>query len=721
MADPGPLPEVSFTFTSTGDAATTYAVVHAHVSEGLSELYEAVLDLVTSTHEPPLDALLDAPCTFAMTRAPVTRFVRGVVRRVDDLGLADGSLTTGGGVPRRVLRVYVVPALWRLSQRVNYRVFQGKDAVDIARELFADAGIYQGGELDASGLQRRYAVREYAAQFKESELAFVQRLFEHEGITFYFKHEGATETLMLTDALSTLVAASTMDGLPVAVRGPEQATASVESVRHFHWYRRMEPTRATLKDYDFTRPAWDATHMNPVGGAATREFFDYPGPYALGGYASPAYSTDDGTELVLDRINEHQSDQRVGRGDSNVTGFTPGKNFASLDFPAEPLAITHVEHACHAPELMLGDMTQLQRGLDRYRNEFHCVAQSVAFRPPRVTPRPVVQGPQTAVVVGASGEEIYTDEHGRIKVQFHWDRRGARDEHSSAWVRVSQLWAGRGWGFMFIPRVGMEVVVHFLDGDPDRPLVTGCVYNGDHDRPYPLPDEKTKSTIKTKTSPGPDGANKYNELRFEDLADHEEVFIHAQKDFNEVVEHDHSTLVKRNQRNHVRCNQTENVDGDQSLTVGHDRTKHVCHDETVTIDHDQTVLIKNDRWVTVHDYDSLHVEGNQDISIDGPAGAALHVIGKYGVDATEEINLSVDNTATLVMKPDSIDLEAPARTKLKSGGASVTVTPGKVTLDSGGGATIELSGGNVKINAAGQIDIEAAGFVNIKGAMVRIN
>ena len=716
------LPEVQFGFSSTGDPATVFAVVHAHVSEGLSEVYEGVLDLATVTVDAALEALLDQPCTFTMGRPPLVRSVRGVVRRVDDLGVVDGAASgVAAVIAKRLVRVYVVPALWRLSQRVNYRVFQNKQVVDVVREVFRDAGVYQGALLDDSGLQRRYAVREYCVQFRESELAFVLRLLENDGITFYFRHDGATETLVLTDALATLAPVATFDGLPIAVRGPEQATASVESIRHFHWFRRLEPTRAVLEDYDFTRPAWRATSTSPVNGTDAREVFDYPGPYTLGGYSNPAYSTDDGAELALDRMSERVSDQRVGRGESNVTGLTPGFTFESLDFPAEVLAVTHVEHSGHAPELLLNDPTQTQNGLDRYHNEFHCVAVSVPYRPARSTPQPSVRGPQTATVVGPAGEEIYTDEHGRIKIQFHCDRRGTRDEHSSAWVRVGQVWAGRGWGFMFIPRINMEVIVHFLDGDPDRPLVTGCVYNGDHDRPYALPAEKTKSTIKTKTSPGPEGADKHNELRFEDLAGHEEVFIHAQKDFNEVVEHDHTTLVKRNQGNHVRNNQSETIGCDQSLAVGRDRTKTVGRDETVTVERDESVTIKRNRWTEVQGFDLLHVVGNQDQTVDGPGGAAFHVTGEYNVDATEKISFTVDGTSKITMLPGSIEVENPTRVTLKSGGSTVTVTPGKVALDSGGGASVELDGANIKIKATGNIDIEATAFVNIKGAMVRIN
>jgi type VI secretion system secreted protein VgrG len=230
-------------------------------------------------------------------------------------------------------------------------------------------------------------------------------------------------------------------------------------------------------------------------------------------------------------------------------------------------------------------------------NRFECIPLAVEWRPARRWPKPRITSMQTATVVGPSGEEIHTDIHGRIKVQFHWDRENPANETSSCWVRVQQAWAGGGWGFWWVPRIGMEVVVQFVDGDPDRPLVTGSVYNATNELPYPLPDEKTKSTIKSNSSLGGGGSN---EFRFEDKAGSEQIYAHAQKDYNEVVEHDHNTLVHN-------C-QTNTVDVDQTQTIGANQTETV-HNQVMTVDGNRTVHVKTRSRRTWTHRETRHVVG----------------------------------------------------------------------------------------------------------------
>ena len=225
-------------------------------------------------------------------------------------------------------------------------------------------------------------------------------------------------------------------------------------------------------------------------------------------------------------------------------------------------------------------MDQQASSTDLYRNVFECIPLDTPFRPDRRTDKPVIPSIQTAVVTGPAGEEIHVDEHGRIKVHFHWDRVGALDENSSCWIRVEQAWAGPSWGFWWVPRIGMEVVIHFVDGDPDRPLATGCVYNGANLLPYELPAEKTKSTIKSNSTPGGGGSN---ELRFEDKAGSEEIYAHAQKDYNEVVENDHNTLVHHDQ--------TITVDNDQTQTIHVNQTETVNGNQVMTVDGNRTVVV----------------------------------------------------------------------------------------------------------------------------------
>ena len=293
-----------------------------------------------------------------------------------------------------------------------------------------------------------------------------------------------------------------------------------------------------------------------------------------------------------------------------------------------------------------------------YSNTFHCIPAEVPFRPPRVTRKPHVQGVQTAIVVGPPGEEIYTDEHARVKVQFHWDRQGKNDDKSSCWIRVSQLWAGQGWGAVWLPRIGHEVIVDFIEGDPDRPIITGRVYHAQNVPPYPLPDEKTKSTIKSDSTIGGGGSN---EIRFEDKKDAEEIYTHAQKDQNEVVENDMTTKVGR----------------DQTITVGQDRTR--------TIDRDETIAVKGKRTETVDKDETVTVKGAR--------------TKKVNKDETVTIVL---NRTTSVKQKEKLDV-----------GQKIEFICGasKITMDAGGSITIEGT----------KADLKMSGPVSIKGAKIGLN
>jgi type VI secretion system secreted protein VgrG len=260
----------------------------------------------------------------------------------------------------------------------------------------------------------------------------------------------------------------------------------------------------------------------------------------------------------------------------------------------------------------VGDARSSESEEERYHNRFTAVAADVQWRPRRTLPRPRIRGIQTAIVTGPAGEEIHTDEHGRVKCQFHWDRLGTMDDHSSCWIRVMQTWAGNGWGTWILPRIGMEVIVSFVDGDPDRPVVTGCLYNGDNRPPYSLPEQKTKSTYKSNSSLGGGG---YNEFRFEDKKGDEEIFTHAQRDYNEVVEHDHNTLVHNCQTNTVDIDQTENIHQNQFLTVDINRTKNVGLNETTNIGQTRNETVGLDEFIMITQHRSKMVGANETVMV----------------------------------------------------------------------------------------------------------
>ena len=299
----------------------------------------------------------------------------------------------------------------------------------------------------------------------------------------------------------------------------------------------------------------------------------------------------------------------------------------------------------------------------KFECSFAAIGKEHSYRPPATARKPIVQGPQTAMVVGKAGEEIWTDKYGRIKVQFHWDRVGQSDEKSSCWVRVQQGWAGKGWGMMFVPRIGMEVVVSFLEGDPDRPLVTGCVYNSDAMPPYALPDNQTRSTIKSNTSKGGGG---FNEIRFEDKKDSEEIFVQAEKDFNRVVKNNDTLKVGFEKKDK----------GDQTIQIANDRSLDVGNDQTVAIGNNLSTTVKND--------ETRKVDNNQSV--------------KVGNKIVIEANTSIE---------------------LKVGGSSIKIEAAKITIKSPEIAV--QSDANTEIKAGAMMQVKSGAVMTIEGALVKIN
>jgi len=370
-----------------------------------------------------------------------------------------------------------------------------------------------------------------------------------------------------------------------------------------------------------------AKTQGPAGqGHDKEEIYDYPGIY---------YATDLGGSLAKIRLDELKSRYQVAHGHGDARGLATGSVFK---------LVNHTSRTDQEGEYLVTS-TNIQAASNEYtagggnEHEFSCsftaILSKEQYRPLRITPKPVVSGPQTALVVGPAGEEIHTDEHGRIMVQFHWDRLGKKDENSSCWMRVGQTWAHGGWGSMFIPRIGMEVIVEFLEGDPDRPIVTGCVYNGTNKPPYPLPANKTQSTIKSNSSKGGGG---YNEMRFEDKKGSEEIWIHAQKDRNLVIEHD----------------ETKTVHHDRTKTIDHDETTHVGHDRTETVDNNETITISGGRTVTISKNDSqsigktLSITAGDEVII--TCGAASIDMKSSGDITINGANITIKGSGNVVVK-----------------------------------------------------------------------
>ncbi|NMO19478.1 type VI secretion system tip protein VgrG [Pyxidicoccus fallax] len=709
-----PVSAVRYTFSSADAPLAPWHVRRVQAREGLSELYEALVDLVFDGPLVDVEAMLGASCTLGIQRGTLSRRILGIVRHVEDLGsLADKAM----------IRVHVVPALWELTQRVDSYIFQEMSVPEVLLDVMEEALTPFKRKVRLS-LQREYPKREYCVQYAESDLDFVLRLMKEEGIAFYFEHAGDAEELVLVDTNAPFQPLPTLDGGPVWIANQAGGLAHVETLQGFDWSSTLRPTGVVVRDFDWTRPKLNLTKEVREEQESGRESYLYPAELTLSEYdkENHRYTKEDvATRAGLLRQGQQLS-RRKGRGRGNVTGFCPGYTFelqgharAELD---QAYLITRVEHLGEAPEerpLFSPEDSGEGTKRERYENRFECVPLSVPFRPEYPLARSRIPGLQTATVVGPAEEEIHTDVHGRIKVRFHWDRVGPQDDKASCWVRVAQSWAGPGFGTLFIPRVGMEVVVDFLEGNPDRPLVIGCVYNGSNPPPVKLPEERTRSTLRTQSSPKSLG---YNELRFEDAKGEEQVFLHAQKDLVEVVEHDHTTqvnndqanTVEKNQTNTVKVNQTESVGGEQTMTVSGNRTKTVKKDETVTVEQNRTETVKANETITVNGNRTFTVDGKETYSVGGTRDKK--VTGKETVTLEAGRQTTVTTNDELTVSAERL-VTADVKHQLTQGPTTFTFEGGHVELDAGSYIKLVHGSGEVHIEDSGKISVSSGTEISL--------
>jgi type VI secretion system secreted protein VgrG len=537
-----------------------------------------------------------------------------------------------------------------------------------------------------------------------------------------------------------------------------------EDLRIFAWEKIQElrSGKVTLWDHCFelphkhleadktildSVPVGEVTHKLKVGGNDKLEIYDYPGEYAQrfdginkGGGEQPSevqkiYT--DNKRTVGIRMEEEALPSLVIQGDSNVRQLVSGYKF-TLDrhFNADgDYVVTSVVHTASSSDFRSNGRAGLQ-----YRNHFTCIPLALPYRPQRTTPKPFVQGSQTAVVVGPAGEEIFTDKYSRVKVQFHWDRQGQNNLDSSCWVRVSTLWAGKQWGVIHIPRIGHEVIVDFLEGDPDQPIITGSVYNADMMPPYKLPDNKTQSGVKSRSSLGGTPAN-FNEIRFEDKKGKEQLFIHAEKNQDIEVEndethwvgHDRTKTIDHDETTHVKHDRTETVDHDETITIHNNRTETVDKDETITIhqnrtetvDKDETITIHGNRTETVDKDETITVHGSRTETVDKDETITVHGSRTETVDKDENITLSGGRTESVgkdqsvsVAKNDTLDV---GKVLSITAGDSITLTTGSASITMKKDGTITISGKDITINGSGEIVGKASKNMTLKGQKILQN
>ncbi|RWQ46340.1 type VI secretion system tip protein TssI/VgrG [Mesorhizobium sp.] len=504
------------------------------------------------------------------------------------------------------------PWLWFLGNTTDCRIFQNMSVIEIVEEVFSK---YSTAKFEKR-LQGSYPPREYCVQYDESDLDFVQRLLEHEGILYFFEHDEGKHTLVLADAMNKLKPAPGYEKVPYHFEG-QGSRRDVEYITEWIPGSSVRPGAYVHTDYDFEKPGADlmAKSAQPFSHKlAAGENYRQPGAHLDVGR---------GDSLAAIRREEIQAVHQRIAAVGTVRGLYSGCTFKLDGFPREDqnqeYLVVSAEYRLFDPGYRaLADVES-----QNFKVILGVAPTALAYRPPRVTTRPIMRGPQTATVVGPSGEEIFTDKYARVKVQFHWDRLGKKDQNSSCFVRVSQTWAGSGWGFIQIPRIGQEVIVDFIEGDPDLPIITGRVYNASQMPPYGLPGSATQSGWKSDSSKGGGG---YNELMFEDKAGSELVNFQAQKDHNLLIKNDRSKLVQHDQ--------SDRIDHDAKHSVGHNLDEDVGNNKTVKVGVDQTTDIGNNDTETVGVNRSLTVGSNETIGI--------------GSNSTETIGANHTQTVAIV-------------------------------------------------------------------------
>ncbi|WP_053188024.1 type VI secretion system Vgr family protein [Pseudomonas thivervalensis] len=713
-------------------------------SEELGRLFHYELDLTSEDRAITFDQLLGKPMGLTLELYDGgKRYFHGIVCSCRQL--------TGHG-QFAGYRVSLRPWFWLLTRTSDCRIFQNKTVPDIIKQVFRDLG-FSDFEDSLSGSYREW---EYCVQYRETSFDFVSRLMEQEGIYYYFRHEQSRHVLVLADAYGAHTTAP--DYASVPFYPPDRQMRERDHFYDWQLAREVQPGSLALNDYDFLRPRASLEVRSSVPRSHTNAdypLYDYPGEYI---------QSNDGDHYARTRIEAiHSQFERVQlRGRARGIGcghlFTL-TGYDRADQNREYLVVVARYQIRQDPyESGQSDVAE------QFVSELDCMDANQAFRPLPLTPMPIVRGPQTAVVVGPSGEEIWTDQYGRVKVHFHWDRHDQSNENSSCWIRVSQAWAGKNWGSVQLPRIGQEVIVSFLEGDPDRPIITGRVYNAEQTVPYALPANATQSGTKSRSSKGGSPAN-FNEIRMEDKKGAEQLFIHAEKNQDIEVEndethwvgHDRSKTIDNDETVHVKHDRTETVDNNETITIGVDRkekvgnnetisigvnrtedvgsnekitiganrTENVGSNETITIGADrtekvganETITIVSNRTEDVGGNETIGIKGNRNETVQGNEGIEINGNQSTQVGQNESRDVS-QNRSTNIKQSDTLDV---GKHFALTAGDSISLTTGDASITLKKDGTIMISGKNITLDGSGAIKIKADRNVVVKGQKILQN
>ncbi len=714
------MPKVMEITTPLGPEVLLFHTMHAR--EELSRVCECRIELLSLKNDINLDQILGKNVTVKLAlQDDKTRYFNGFVSRF-----------SAGGSHGRYRRYYAVvhPWLWFLSRTADCRIFQEKSVPEIVKTIFGEHPTASFKDETTGS----YAKWTYCVQYRETDLNFVCRLMETEGIYFYFTHDDGKHTLVMADSYS---AHAPFQGTPVPFIDPDAvARPDIEHVSAWSLTREIQPGVYVHDDYDLERPSVELRAQKVVSrgyAPSNYEVYDYPGEYL---------QKSDGETLAAVRIDEFAAQFETAQGSTNAKNISVGSLFTLEKCPRADQNREHLVVAA-SYELEFSDYEAMpERGGAEYRCSFVAMSSKQQFRPKRLTPKPFVQGPQTAVVVGPAGDEIYTDKYGRVKVLFHWDREGEKkkDESSSCWVRVSQPWAGKAWGGVTIPRIGQEVIVDFLEGDPDQPIITGRVYNAEQMPPYALPANMTQSGIKSRSTKGGSPDN-FNEIRFEDLKGSEQLFIHAEKNQDIEVEndethwvgHDRKKTIDNDETTHVKHDRTETVDNNETITIHGARTETVDKDETITIHSNRTETVDKDESITIGKNRTESVGENETIDIGKDQSISIGQNKSLSVGKNESIDVG-ENRTDQVAKNEDVKIGKSRKASIGENdsltvgkklvidaGDQITIITGSASITMKKDGTITIKGKDITLDGSGKINVKAASNVVIKGSKILQN
>lgn len=733
--------ELEFRFNVDGMGGDSLYVLEFEAEEQLNKPYALDVTVLCADAQLALGRLIGRSAALSASTPAGVRHMHGLICEAQTVGRTRHFAR---------YRVRVAPRLWLLSRRRDSRIFQGLSTPDILQQVFEAVGL--SGSAIETRFNREYPIRDYCVQYRESDLDFVSRLMEEEGICFAFAHTAHAHTLILSDDAVTHEALSPgrLRFLPSAMAG-----GAGQHIEQMGLLRQIQPGKATLRDFSFKGPSEDlevsveydgtGADVDETAGETNTELevYDYPGEYVDKGL---------GAELARLRMEQLQARRFVVEGRSTARRLCPGFKMEVVGHDRPGLnrewLLTRVLHRGTQPN---PDKPDEAGQPSTYRNQFTAIPAELTFRPPPDTARPLIPGLQTAVVTGPTGEEIHVDEFGRVKVQFHWDRLGRRDELSSCWVRVSHPSAGAGFGQIILPRVGQEVIVQFLEGDPDRPVVTGRLYNAEQAPPSPLPDGRARSTLKSSSYKGGAG---YNEFTIDDTAGAEQIVLHGQKDASFTIGNNQSTSVGNNETHSVAADRSASVGGNESCSVSGNRSASVAGNEDTSVMGNRSVSVTGDETRSVTGNQTESVTGNRTASVTGNLAesitgtsaqvisggqASVSVTGAWSLDASSAASInagsaiSISSGSSIGATSESVSIngstivyvESGSTVVVKVGGSTLTLSPSEITLNA---ATVNIVGGEVNIGNGDTVNITAAtvsssaGTINsIKGATVALN